>query len=519
MTVSSGAAAGTYTSWFSSVSQCCAPLTSCLPQRSGRSKSLSTTVISWPLGRTSDQDLLIDQDDQDSHLNIREKQTPPPPMVRHQPRLHHQPPLEVGYEEAYSRLHGHREKAPRKSSASSRTGFSVRKRFRSDASSRRPFISAPTDFRHVRSGSFQFPEPIPQNCNPQARPNPSRRRHSIERLELSIYMPDNQISPLLPHFQFPIPPIPPATHLPNRRATEGSSNEQSHERSYSSMSFHVPRKATAEGSPSATLEDIPPLIPPKAKARARAYTSPEVDVIKERVASAMIEVERLQKQIDDVIERQSVYAPSRPSTAHSMAYTVPDLEEPMPAIPAMPPAAPSFAERLKDDTERPQTAPIKTPLPIPNRSKTFNEASSAFNTPPSASSHHIPLPPPLPLVLRPPLRKKKSFSRVSNWLSMNQSHNRDLSLDSVTNQPRPVKGTEGFYQCVPPGQPASDRRSFGSVGTVTTWDTDEEERTVPTTWSPGSTPITKTDAPSADRTMTFGRSAGITVQKSFGITV
>lgn len=189
----------------------------------------------------------------------------------------------------------------------------------------------------------------------------------------------------------------------------------------------------------------------------------------------------------------------------------------MPSIPALPPAAPSFAERLKDD-DRPQTAPIKTPLRIPHRSKTFNEASSTFNTPTSASSSNIPLPPPLPLVLRPPLRKKKSFSRVSNWLSMSQSHSREISLESVTNQPRPVKGTEGFYQCVPAGQ-SSERRSFGSVGSVSTWDTDEEDRTVPTTWSPGSTPITKTSAPTLDRTTTFGRTAGITVQKSFGITV
>lgn len=136
-------------------------------------------------------------------------------------------------------------------------------------------------------------------------------------------MPENQISPLLPHFQFPIPPIPAAAHLPQRRATDASSNDQSHERSYSSMSFHVPRKAGVDGSPSTLQDEIPPLIPPKAKARARAYTSPEVDVIKERVASAMIEVERLQRQIDDVIERQSLYAPSRPSTAHSMARTMP----------------------------------------------------------------------------------------------------------------------------------------------------------------------------------------------------
>ena len=189
----------------------------------------------------------------------------------------------------------------------------------------------------------------------------------------------------------------------------------------------------------------------------------------------------------------------------------------MPAIPAMPPAAPSFAERLKEDIiERPQTAPMRSPFHIPHRSKTFNEASATFTTRTSAtSSSQIPLPPPLPLVLRPPLRKKKSFSRVSNWLSMSQSHARELSLESVTNQPRPVKGTEGFYQCVPAGQCISGRQSFGSLGSVSTWDTDEEERTVPTTWSPGSTPITKTDVPSMGRVGTFG--GGITVQRSFGV--
>lgn len=115
-------------------------------------------------------------------------------------------------------------------------------------------------------------------------------------------------------------------------------------------------------------------------------------------------------------------------------------------------------------------------------------------SPTSALPAGITLPPPLPLVLRPPLRKKKSFSRVSNWLSLNQKHNRDLSLESVTNVPRPVRGTEGFYQCVPAGQ-GSERRSFGSVGSVSTWDTEDEERTVPTTWSPGSTPVTKTEMP------------------------
>lgn len=48
-----------------------------------------------------------------------------------------------------------------------------------------------------------------------------------------------------------------------------------------------------------------------------------MEAIKERVAYAMNEVEELQKKINDIIERQSLYTASRPSTAHSMARTVP----------------------------------------------------------------------------------------------------------------------------------------------------------------------------------------------------
>jgi hypothetical protein len=36
----------------------------------------------------------------------------------------------------------------------------------------------------------------------------------------------------------------------------------------------------------------------------------------ERVANAMLERDRLQEQIDDLIERQSIYISSRPSTAY-----------------------------------------------------------------------------------------------------------------------------------------------------------------------------------------------------------
>ncbi|GJC78027.1 hypothetical protein ColLi_00865 [Colletotrichum liriopes] len=41
--------------------------------------------------------------------------------------------------------------------------------------------------------------------------------------------------------------------------------------------------------------------------------------MKERIASAMLEVDKLQREIDSVMERQSIYVSSRPSTAHSVA--------------------------------------------------------------------------------------------------------------------------------------------------------------------------------------------------------
>lgn len=195
----------------------------------------------------------------------------------------------------------------------------------------------------------------------------------------------------------------------------------------------------------------------------------------------------------------------------------------MPSIPALPPAAPSFAERLS--TDRPQTAPsAASAVHTPRRAKALQEASAALITPPPSRGNEDqqPLPPPLPLVLRPPLRKKKSFSRVSSWLFFSnndgcpdnqQQHERQISLDSVTNLPRPVKGREGFYQCVAPSSQAG-RQSFDTLSTVQTWETEDDDededgnRTVrTTTWSPGSTPVTKPDDVTTplERMATFGK--------------
>ncbi|GJC96867.1 hypothetical protein ColKHC_05693 [Colletotrichum higginsianum] len=274
----------------------------------------------------------------------------------------------------------------------------------------------------------------------------------------------------------------------------------SHEPNYSPMSFHLPRKMSA--SPSATTaSDTPPKIPPKSRARSQTCSSTER--MKERIAGAMLEVDKLQREIDLIMERQSTYAGSRPSTGHSMALTVH-----VPTVPALPPSAPSFAERLNPGAERPHTAPTRPPVHIPHRSMAFADASAAFITPPPSRGRETrPPPPPLPLVLRPPLRKKKSFSRVSSWLfpsgAAGQHHQRSISHDSVTNFPRPVKGREGFYQCV---QAPQDRRtSFDSVSTVSTWESEDGGQTVPTTWSPGSTLATRAEEAPLERVTTFGK--------------
>lgn len=219
----------------------------------------------------------------------------------------------------------------------------------------------------------------------------------------------------------------------------------------------------------------------------------------------------------------------------------------------MPPTAPSFAERVSID--RPRTAPsTKTAfyppppppppkdanrvlqqqqaqgparrsepaLPTPTPTKQQAVQASAFHSHPPCDSPRIldnsididvPLAPPLPLILRPPLRKKKSFSRVSNWLfpagveqqqqqqrheagddndhrhqdsysptatrgagryhfhsqqrQQQQQHRRDVSSDSVTNAPRALTDKDGYYQTLPPSALFSGRRSsFDSMSDV-----------------------------------------------------
>ncbi|KAI1160104.1 hypothetical protein F5B18DRAFT_634101 [Nemania serpens] len=361
------------------------------------------------------------------------------------------------------------EKAPRKRHGSGWSSFSARNLlWQSDTDTyttlpRRPRISGPSNFRHVYSESFHFPD----NTSSQLK-LPSA---SFRPLELNLNTSDTRLSPILPHFNYSSPPVtPPPRAYTTSSPSDSDSPGMSHKRNHSSVSFTIPRRPLNGGpvfEPPRSNTSTPQRPPP---VRTRGYTSPSpppppiMEDLVERVANAMLERDRLQEQIDDVVERQTIYTNSRPSTAHGQ----PEME-PMPEIPAMPPNAPSFSERLSSDHV--QGAAIHPPT------RTRYEANSSRKI-----EGRVP-PPPLPLRLRPPLRKKKSFSRVSSWLfPAGAEHPKEISLDSVTNAPQPVASSKGFYQVARP-EPAR-RASFDSESTVSDWTV--EEQTILTSLSPSS---------------------------------
>jgi hypothetical protein len=201
------------------------------------------------------------------------------------------------------------------SRASSHGSFSVRRKLNAYNGPRRTrnqyVISAPTDFRHV------------ENSMP-------RRTEVFRPLELSIYMPENQISPILPHFgstdlSFESDDL---TGLPYPPAA------LTHSRTESALSFRIPRKPlrTSSGASSewtaqfkprpdslstqellAALEKELPKAP--APARLRAMTEPPAY---ERVKSALHEKFDLERQLKDIEEqieeRRSIYMSSRPTS-------------------------------------------------------------------------------------------------------------------------------------------------------------------------------------------------------------
>lgn len=175
---------------------------------------------------------------------------------------------------------------------------------------RRPQISNPLNFQHVGSGAVNF-RTSTQNL--------ARSGTSFRPLELSIYEPTNRVSPLLPYFIGPNPDL--AIPQPARtREVFDDDSTTLHSRSHSSISFHIPRRPVGDEASymSANIsDDTPPRIPPRAKTRPRAYTSPSVEAIVERIASAIIEKDLLDAEIHSLKSRASMCL-SRPSTSYGL---------------------------------------------------------------------------------------------------------------------------------------------------------------------------------------------------------
>ena len=189
----------------------------------------------------------------------------------------------------------------------------MRRKLNTYDGSRRPRIGAPSDFRHVENSML-------------------KRTERFRPLELSIYEPNNQFSPILPYFSTDDTTFQP-DHVDDQSFPSAA---MTHSRSESALSFRIPRKPVRSSSGTsewtanfqqrpeslnaqellAALEKELPIAPKPA--RLRAMTEPPAY---ERVKSALYEkyeLERRLKDIDEVLEeRRSVYFNSRPTSRAS----------------------------------------------------------------------------------------------------------------------------------------------------------------------------------------------------------
>ena len=218
------------------------------------------------------------------------------------------------------------------SRASSRGSYSLKRKLNmyngSTTSTKKPYISAPTDFRHV-----------------QPSPPPYLPRRSFRPLELSIYLPANQLSPILPHFDDdPATPRPAHTRtvsalsnfsIPRKAVPSYYYQRPSYDAEFSSAdttpesvagSFTHPLRPrpSLPGSLStqqllAALDDEPLSYPPPA--RLRSNTLPILSEQVERVKSVLLEREALDRRIRDVddliVERRSMSLKSRPASIYT----------------------------------------------------------------------------------------------------------------------------------------------------------------------------------------------------------
>lgn len=249
-------------------------------------------------------------------------------ILHHQPHLIPPPVPEPQYQPAAVRAW-----ATRTKSVSNRMSFSAKRHLNAYNGLGKPYIGAPTDFRHVQNG---FSRQNDENFRP---------------LELSIYMPENRLSPLFPHFgtldEESVSSHPPAV-LTHTRSESALSNFTIHRKPLNSHPSMI-RRLDSAGQPiadmslptvnrlskplperpesistvdlMAALQEDLPISPPHALIRASTEPlrilhrrdSEQVDRVKS-VLHEKIVLEKQLRQIDSVIEeRRSIYKSSRPA--------------------------------------------------------------------------------------------------------------------------------------------------------------------------------------------------------------
>ncbi|KAM3452833.1 hypothetical protein MY3296_004249 [Beauveria thailandica] len=308
--------------------------------------------------------------------------------------------------------------ASKSTTQSAKLGLFGRQRNQSDASSRKMLISAPTDFRHLTSGSQHAFPAMPLSMHPSevlhAPPTreflripgqsastydwePESRREglrAVEPSEFRKFRAQNRLSPLLPPFELPfISPTPPPAYVREEAERSSVLHPQGSMQSLSCVSTRATPESFSNSSSVSEWNSSPrsstyATKSSKKTAQSGPHTAPAVEAIRARVVTAMQEVERLQKKIDNVVERQSLYTTSRPS------------------------------------------------------------------------------------ILRPPLRKKKPFSgRFSGRFSgfVFSEPPRESSLDCVTK----IKDIDGFYRCVPDNGSHHSYESLHSMSTSNCGDNSE----------------------------------------------
>ena len=354
-----------------------------------------------------------------------------------------------------------------------------------------------------------------------------RRREAFRPLELSIYYkPENRLSSLFSLFG-------------GIESSEDPTSPTSLARSPSGLSFAIRRKAVGAKAPPpgrtspfaveagmpdaqqymAVMDGSMPRSPPAAFVRPAEveYESPTYT----RVKSAMyekLELDQRLKELDQVIEqrRSRLYMNSRPNsrmtsstsagrpstsgrtTTRGKPVVVSSLPRPRSKLNCVlvPTSASTAGRTQRSNMHSAQRAPTANggrPLPKSGPNSLLERPLPRTPKPPPLLKERPLPPPPLPLILQnsnPPPRKR-SLSRVSGWLRLSggpEAHSRQVSLESVTNTPKPVTPRQGFYQCIDVDK-EKHLESSDSVNTSSSSGLDSEGKgTVQSTTSPESSP-------------------------------